>query len=195
MISMKNKIKISKLKLYLTALLLLLISAVISSSCTCPIFSLIENLTGVQVKAGKNIDEALIEKELIYPDSTALVQAEGNVNTIMEMVSRYGAVLSEKDMAVFNELPQEIKEQEVSATIYSTTDSKEEVLEYYTSGGNQWDIVVMEDPEQTDSKEQPTIVVASKDDTRQALVLAGTENNTFIIFLGFDWEALSEVRQ
>ena len=109
------------------------------------------------------------------------------------MIDQYGAALSEEQLSVLDELPQKIKEQEVSATVYSTADNKIEVLDYYDSFDNKrWDIQKSQSEEQVENTGQPTMLVASKEDEQQMFMLIGTQNNTFIIFIGFDWEVLSE---
>lgn len=182
-----------KLKLFLIVVFLFLAITVISTSCVCPLFSLLGRFTGIEVKTGKNIDQDLVASELVYPDSKALAQADGDVERILELIDQYGTVLSEEQFSVLDELPQEIKEQEVSATIYSTADNKIEVLDYYDSFDNKrWDIQKLQSEEQVENTGQPTMLFASKEDEQQAFMLIGTKNNTFIVFIGFDWEALSE---
>ncbi|NQT66290.1 MAG: hypothetical protein HQ569_01790 [Actinobacteria bacterium] len=182
-----------KLKLFLIMVFLFLAITVISTSCVFSPFSLLGKFTGIEVRIGKNIDQDLVASELIYPDSMALVQADGNIKRIMELASQYGAALSEKEFAVLDELPQEIKEQELNATIYSTADDKVEVLGYYDSFDNKrWDIQKSQSEEQVENTGQPAMLVASKEDEQQMFMLIGTQNNTFIIFIGFDWEVLSE---
>ena len=115
---------------------LFLAITVISTSCVCPLFSLFERFTALEVRIGKNIDQDLVASELVYPDSKALAQVDGDIERILELASQYSAALSEKEFAVLDELPQEIKEQELSVTIYSTADDKIEVLDYYDSFNN-----------------------------------------------------------
>jgi len=191
----KEKIALLRLRLLLTVFVLFLMAVVlIGSSCTCPIFSLIERLTGVEVKVGDNIDESLIEDGLIYPDSKVLLQVEGDIETVMEIAGRYGAIISEKDIKVLDELPQEVMEQEIGATIYSTADKKEEVMDYYNSFDNkEFDIKELKSEEQVEDKNRPAVMIASDGNEPQAFVLVGAENGTFIMFLGFDWETLLEM--
>ncbi|MEA2015472.1 MAG: hypothetical protein U9O59_01935 [Actinomycetota bacterium] len=193
---MKGKKAFLNLRLFLTVFFLFLAMSVIVSGCACPLFSLLGKFTGVQMKAGKNIDESIIEGELIYPGSAALLQAEGDIEAILEIVSNYGAVVSEEELEVLEKLPGEIREQEISATFYSTADSKEEVLDYYNSfkSGN-WEIIQMQGEQQVSDENKPAMLVASDDEKTQAFALVGTENNTFIIFLGFDFEALSGLEE
>ncbi len=192
---MKEKIAFLRSGLLLPVFVLFLMAVVlVSSSCTCPIFSLIERLTGVEVKVGDSIDESLIEDSLIYPDSKGLLQAEGDIETIMEIAGSYGATISEKDIKVLGELPQELMEQEISATIYSTTGKKAEVVDYYSSFENkEFDIKELKSEEQAEDRNEPVVMIASDGNEPQAFVLAGAENGTFIIFLGFDWETLLEM--
>ena len=35
-----------------------------------------------------------------------------------------------------------------------------------------------------------SMLVAEKNESKQALMIAGTENNSFIIFIDFDWDML-----
>jgi hypothetical protein len=60
-----------KLKIF-GAFSLLLIIAIVSTSCVCPLFSFLERLTGFEVKVGENIDQSIIIDDLIYPDSVSL---------------------------------------------------------------------------------------------------------------------------
>ena len=185
-----------KLKLFLVVVFLFSVVTIVSTGCICPLFSLIERLTGFEVRTGNNIDQDLVAEDLVYPDSTVLLQTEGNISKILELAGRYGAVLSEKDLSVLDELPQGLREQEVSATIYSTADNKTEVLDYYNSFDNRvWDIKEMQNEEQVDNGEKPTMLIASKENKQQAFMLVGTQNNTFIVFIDFDWEVLSEIEK
>jgi len=182
-----------KLKLFLIMVFLFLAITVISTSCVFSPFSLLGKFTGIEVKTGNNIDQDLVASELAYPDSTVLAQIDGDIERILELIDQYGAALSEEQLSVLDELPQEIKEQEVSATVYSTADNKIEVLDYYDSFDNKrWDIQKLQSEEQVENTGQPTMLVASKEDEQQMFMLIGTQNNTFIIFIGFDWEVLSE---
>jgi hypothetical protein len=193
---MMVKTKYLKLKLFLIVVFLFLVVTIISNGCICPLFSLIEKLTGLEVRTGNNIDQDIVAEELVYPDSTVLLQTEGNINRILELAGRYGAVLSEKDLSVLDELPQGLREQEVSATIYSTADNKIEVLDYYNSFDKRiWDIQEMQNEEQIDNGEKPTMLFASRENEQQAFMLIGTQNNTFIVFIDFDWEVLSEIEK
>lgn len=193
---MGNKVAFSKLRLLLAAVFLFLVIVVVSSGCVCPLFSLIERLTGIEIKTGKDIDQSLVANELIYPDSTVLLQAEGNINKIMELASKYGAAFSEKDLSVLDKLPQEIREQDIGATIYSTADNKMKVLEYYDSlAGGGWEIREFQSEGGTEGGSQATMFLASREEDAQAFMLVETENNTFIMFIDFDWEVLSEIEK
>jgi len=179
----------------LIVIFLFLAITVISTSCMCPLFSLLGRFTGIEVKAGKNIDEGLVANELVYPDSTILVQADGDIERILELINQYGAALSEVDLTILDELPQEIKEQEVSATVYSTADNKAEVLDYYDSFNNKrWDVQKLQNGEQVDNGGKPTVLSASREDEQQMFMLIGTQKNTFIVFINFDW-GLSEMEK
>jgi len=185
-----------KLKLFLIVVFLFLAITVISTSCVCPLFSILERFTGLKVKTGKSIDQGFVIDELIYPDSMALAQVDGDIERILELIDQYGAALSEEQLSVLDELPQEIKEQEVSATVYSTADNKIEVLDYYNSFDKRiWDIQEMQNGEQIDDGGKPTMLLASRENEQKAFMLIGTQKNTFIIFIDFDWEALSEIKK
>lgn len=192
---MKKEKNILKSWLLLTVFVLCLMMTVIASiSCTCPVFSFIESITGVKVKAGEDVDGTLVDGELIYPDSTLLMQVEGDIDTIMEVIGRYGVIISERDAGFLNKLPEEIREQKINATIYSTADKKIKVLDYYYSfdkGG--FDIVEFGKDKKAVNKNQPNVMIASNGEERESFVLIGTESNTFIIFLDFNWEILSEM--
>jgi hypothetical protein len=184
----------TKSKLLFTIILLLLILAFISTSCACPLFSYIERITGFDIKTGKEINQSLVDEELIYPDSIVLVQVEGNINEILDLIDKYGANLSEEDFSVLRNLPQNIKDEEFTTTIYSTPDNKTEVLDYYDSLYSKgWLILKLEDIAESKNEGQSTILLASKEEYEQAFVLAETRNNTFIIFLDIDLEVLLEM--
>jgi hypothetical protein len=184
-----------KLKVFLTFFLLLTIIAIISTGCVCPIFSFFERLTGFEIKVGKNIDQSLIADDLIYTDSVALVQVEGDIDRIVELIGQYGVNLSEKELAVLDELPQEIKDQIVKATVYSTADKEAKVKDYYGSLSDKgWDIQEMGNGQQTGDSGQK-MFVASKGDVNQAFMLVGTNTNTMIIFIDFDWEIFSNMAE
>jgi hypothetical protein len=183
-----------KLKMFLIMFLLLIMTAVVTAGCVCPLFSFFERLTGFEIKVGENIDESLLADELIYPDSAALVQVEGNIEKIVELIGQYGVNLSEKELGVLNELPQEIKEQEVKATVYSTADKVIKVLDYYKALSNKgWDIQEPGSGQQAGDSGQQNMLLAAKDDVRQAFMLVENNTNTMIIFIDFDWEMFSNM--
>jgi hypothetical protein len=189
------KTKRLKLKIFLTFFLILTVTAVVSTGCVCPIFSFFEKLTGFEIKVGENIDQSLMADDLIYPDSVALVEVEGDIERIVELIGQYGVNLSEKELAVLDELPQEIKEQRVKATVYSTADEIIKVMDYYGSLSDKgWDIQEMESGQQIGGSGQK-MLVASKDDVRQAFMLVETNTNTMIIFIDFDWEVFSNMEE
>jgi hypothetical protein len=193
---MVNKVAFSKLRLFLVVIFLFLVVVVISTSCICPLISLVERLTGMEIKTGKNIDQSLILSELIYPDSTVLLQTEGDIDKIVELASKYGAVLTEKDLSILDELPQEIREKEIGATIYSTADDKMRVLEYYDSMVSKgWAIQGFQSEGGTEGEGRVTMFLASREEDVQTFMLVGTQNNTFIIFIDFDWGVLTEVEK
>jgi hypothetical protein len=53
----------------------------------------------------------------------------------------------------------------------------------------------MQNGEQVDDGGKPAMFLASKEDEQQAFMLVGTQNNTFIVFIDFDWEVLSEIEK
>ena len=188
---MTKRISKSKFKMFLVIFFLFPIIAIIATSCVCPLFSLFERFTGFKIKAGKYIDQSKLADELIYPGSVALVQAEGDIDRIMELIGQYGAAIPEEELSILEELPREIKDQEVTATVYSTADDKIRVLDYYNSLDDKgWDIQEFTNDEQVENTEQPAMLLASKNDIKQAFMLAGSSNNTFIIFVDFNWEEL-----
>jgi hypothetical protein len=185
-----------KLKKFLIIVFLFLAITVISTSCAGSLFSLFKRFTTLEIRIGKNIDQGLVASELIYPDSMALVQVDGSIERILELAKQYSAVLSEKEFAVLDELPQEIREQELSATIYSTADDKVEVLDYYVSFNNKkWDIQELQKGEQVDNGGQLTMLFAFREGEQKMFMLIGTQKNTFIVFIGFDWGALLEMEK
>ncbi|MDD5622619.1 MAG: hypothetical protein PHQ09_05645 [Actinomycetota bacterium] len=185
-----------KSKLLFTAIFLFMIITVISTSCVCPLFSYIERITGFEIKIGKEIDQSLVNEDLIYPGSMVLVQVEGNMNEIMDLIDKYGASLSEKDFSILENLPGDIKNEEFTTTIYSTPDNKTQVLDFYgTLHSKGWLILEIQDIAEGGNDGQGTILLASKGTDEQAFVLAETRNNTFIIFLDIDLEALLEMQK
>jgi len=183
-----------KLKMFLMMVLLLIITAVVTAGCVCPLFSFFERLTGFEIKVGENIDQSLLADDLIYPDSVALVQVEGDIERIVELIGQYGVNLSEEELGILNELPQEIKEQELKATVYSTADKVIKVLDYYNSLSDRgWDIQELESGQQAGGTGQKKMLVAAKGDVRQAFMLAETNTNTMIIFIDFDWGMFSNM--
>jgi len=183
-----------KSKLLFTTIFLLLIVTFISTSCACPLFSYIERVTGLDIKTGKEIDQSLVDEELIYPGSVILVQVEGNINEILDLMDKYGASLSDADLSILENLPRDIKDEEFTTTIYSTPDNETEVLDYYDSLYSKgWLILKLEDIAESKNEGQGMILLASKEEYEQAFVLAETRNNTFIIFIDIDLEVLLEM--
>lgn len=173
---------------FITAILLIAL-LFLSTGCVCPLFSALERFTGLKISTGENIDMSTIEDELIYPDSIALVQLTGNIDRILELIGEYGVALSEDEMEVLEHLPETITEQEVGATAYSTADNKVDVVSYYNSLTNKgWDINDFSDA--GGSLEGNSMFIAKKGDREQVFMVAGTENNSFIIFIDFDWDVL-----
>jgi hypothetical protein len=173
---------------FITAILLIAL-LFLSTGCVCPLFSALERFTGLKISTGENIDMSTIEDELIYPDSIALVQLTGDIDRILELIGEYGVALSEDEMEVLEHLPETITEQEVGATAYSTADNKVDVVSYYNSLTNKgWDINDFGDV--GGSLEGNSMFVAKKGDREQVFMVTGTENNSFIIFIDFDWDAL-----
>jgi hypothetical protein len=155
----------------------------------CPLFSIFERSTGLKIRAGDNIDESVIVDELIYPGSIALVQVNGDIERILELVTTYGVSFSEEELHALENLPESITEQEAGAIVYSTSDSRDVVLSYYenlTSRG--WQIESFGGP--GSGVQESEIVMAVKEDRRQALMVSGSQNNSFIIFIDFDWDVL-----
>ena len=186
----------TKSKLLLTAIFLFMIITVISTSCVCPLFSYIERITGLEIKTGKEIDENLVNEELIYPGSLALVQVEGDMNEIMDLIDKYGGSLAGEDLAILENLPENIRDEEFTATIYSIPDNKTEVLDHYgTLHSKGWLILKIQDIAEEGNNEQGTMLLASKGTVEQAFVLAETRKNTFIIFIDIDLEALLEMQK
>lgn len=155
---------------------------------------MLERFTGLEINTGKNIDTDAIEDDLIYPGSIALVQIKGDIDRILELIGDYGVALSEDETRVLEQLPESIKEQEVGATVYSTADGKTEVTGYYLSLGNRgWEINDFGDA--GGNLEGGSILVAEKEERKQALMIAGTESNSFIIFIDFDWDVFENGEQ
>jgi hypothetical protein len=158
------------------------------------LFSYIERVTGFDIKTGKEIDQSLVNEELIYPGSMVLVQVEGNINEILDLIDKYSASLSEEALSILENLPQDIKDEEFTTTIYSTPNNEAEVLDYYDSLYSKgWLILKLEDIAERENEGQGTIFLASKEENEQAFVLAEARNNTFIIFLDIDLEVLLEM--
>jgi len=185
----KRRINLKKIITILLTLIIVLALLFLSTGCVCPLFSALERFTGLKISTGETIGMGTIEDELIYPDSIALVQLTGDIDRILELIGEYGVALSEDEMEVLEHLPETITEQEVGATAYSTADNKVDVVSYYNSLTNKgWDINDVGDA--GGSLEGNSMFVAKKGDREQAFMVAGTENNSFIIFIDFDWDVL-----
>ena len=153
---------------------------------TCVIIS-----TGLKIKTGENIDETVIIDELVYPGSVSLAQVTGEMEKVLENMARYGISFSEEERQVLEDLPQNIKEQEVGAILYSSPDGIYKVLSYYESlAGRGWQIQSFEAP--ASGIRESNIVLAVKGDRRQALMLSGSESNSFIIFIDIDWNLVEQ---
>ena len=57
-----------------------------------------------------------INEELVYPNSVVLVQLTGDIEKILALIEKYGVAFSKQELTVFDELPQEIREQEISCS-------------------------------------------------------------------------------
>ncbi len=166
---------------------LALAAMLLFSGCVCPLFSIFERATGLKVKAGEDIDETGIVDELIYPGSAALVQVTGDIEKIIELVSTYGVSFSDDERQALEGLPESITEQDVGAIVYSTPDSRSMVLAYYDRLVDRgWQIESFRGP--MGNSQDSDIVMAVKGDRKQALMVTGSENSSFIIFIDFDWD-------
>jgi len=166
---------------------LVLVSALVFSGCACPIFSMLEKSTGLRFEIGDNIDESVVADELIYPGSTALVQAYGNVEKVIDLVSKYGVSFSDEEMQALESLPEEVAGQEIGALVYSAPDGRQEVLSYYEGlTGNGWDIESLGTP--GSDMQDSAIIIAAKGDRQQALMITGSDNSAFILFIDIDWD-------
>ena len=185
----KRRINLKKTITILLTLVVFLTFLFLSTGCVCPLFSMLERFTGLKISTGKNIDTSTIADDLIYPDSIALVQINGDIDRILELIGDYGVALSGDELEVLEQLPDSIKEQEIGATVYSTADDKTDVTGYYISLKNRgWEINDFGDA--GGNLEGGNMLVAEKEERKQALMIAGTENNSFIIFIDFDWDML-----
>ena len=185
----KRKIDLKKTITVLLALAIFFTFLFVATGCVCPLFSMLERFTGLQISTGNNIDTDAIEDDLIYPGSLALVQIKGDIDRILELIGDYGVALSGDELEVLEQLPDSIKGQEIGATIYSTADDKTDVTDYYISLKNRgWEINDFGDA--GGNLEGGNMLVAGKEERKQALMIAGTENNSFIIFIDFDWDML-----
>ncbi|MCJ7473178.1 MAG: hypothetical protein MUP02_10325 [Actinobacteria bacterium] len=185
----KRRIKLKKTITVLLTLVIFITFLFLATGCVCPLFSMLERFTGLQISTGKNIDSSAIEDELIYPGSIALVQINGDIERILELIGDYGVSLSGDELEVLEQLPDSIKGQEVGVTVYSTPDDKTDVTGYYFSLGNRgWEINDFGDV--GGNLEGNSMLAAEKNERKQALMIAGTENNSFIIFIDFDWDML-----
>jgi len=185
----KRQIKFKKTITVLLTLVIFLTFLFVATGCTCPLFSMLERFTGLEISTGKNIDSSMITDDLIYPGSIALVQVKGDIERILELIGDYGVVLSEDETRVLEQLPESIKEQKIGATVYSTADNKTDVTGYYISLKNRgWEINDFGNA--GGNLEGGSMLVAEKEERKQALMIAGTERNSFIIFIDFDWDML-----
>jgi len=158
----------------------------LSISCICPLFSLLERFTGLEISTGGNIDTSLIVDELIYPDSVVVVQVSGDIERVLELIGEYGITLSKDELETLSQLPDQITKQDISATVYSTADDRNEVIDYYNSLTREgWEINDFGDA--GGNLKGKSIIIAEKKERKQALMIASTENNSFIIFVDFDW--------
>ena len=187
----KRRINLKKTITILLTLVVFLTFLFLSTGCVCPLFSMLERFTGLKISTGKNIDTSTIADDLIYPDSIALVQINGDIDRIVELIGEYGVALSEDEVQVLEQLPESIKEQEVGATVYSTADGKMVVVDYYISLENRgWEINDFGDT--GGSLKGNSMLIANKGERKQALMIAGSENNSFIFFIDFDWDVFND---
>ena len=174
-----------------SALIAVFAAAVFLSGCICPLFSFFEKMTGLEIKAGENINEDIVNDELIYPGSAALVQVSGEMEKVLGIIAEYGVSFSEEERQLLDDLPDSVKSKEVGAILYSTADGPYKVISYYeelTEKG--WQIQSFNAP--VSGISESNIILAVKDQRRQALMVSGSESNSFIIFIDFDWELLKE---
>ncbi|MFC2159607.1 hypothetical protein ACFLQS_02690 [Actinomycetota bacterium] len=183
----KRSINLKNIISILLVLVVLLTFLFLSTGCVCPLFSMLERFTGLKISTGENIDTDKIVDDLIYPDSVALVQINGDIDRILELMGEYGVALTRDEVQVLEQLPENIKEQEIGATVYSTADGKMVVVDYYIFLKNRgWEINDFGDA--GGSLKGNSILIANKGERKQALMITGSENNSFIIFIDIDWD-------
>jgi hypothetical protein len=177
-------------KIFLIFTLVLAIILIVSG-CVCPLLSLFERSTGLSVWAGDNIDESVVIDELIYPGSAALVQVTGDIEKIIDLVSTYGVSFSDDQRQALEDLPESITRQDVGIIVYSTPDARTLVLSYYERlTGRGWQIDAFRGP--GTGIQDSDIVIAVKDERRQALMVSGSQGRSFIIFIDFDWNMFED---
>ena len=178
---------ISNIKKIFLIFTLVPVIILIVSGCVCPLLSLFERSTGLSVLAGDNIDESVVIDELIYPGSAALVQVTGNIEKVISLVSTYGVSFSDDQRKALEDLPESITGQDVGIIVYSTPDARALVLSYYERlNGRGWQIDAFRGP--GTGMQDSDVVIAVKDERRQALMVSGSQGRSFIIFIDFDWD-------
>ncbi len=183
-----------KLLYIISACIVFIMISMLSISCICPLFSLLERFTGLEISTGNNIDTSLITDELIYPGSVVMVQVSGEIERVLELVGDYGVALSKDELAALSQLPDKITKQDISVTAYSTADDRGKVLDYYDSLTRKgWTVNDFGDA--GGNLQESNILLAEKKERRQALLMTETESNTFIIFIDFDWKVFENDEQ
>lgn len=181
--------KKNKLVKFVPVIFSILLLSVLLTSCVCPIFSFIEKRTGVDVATGEDIDTGFIGVDLKYPGSVLLMEVTGDVEKIVNTASNFGVSIGQEEAAVIASLPQEVREEEVTAVIYYTGDSMEDIWSYYSN---------LEEKGWSTSSYQSGSVTGGdsvaffmfKDDIKQPVLINSAGDRRFIIFIDYDWDSL-----
>jgi len=168
--------------------LVLILIIIFNTGCVCPLFSFVERVTGLKINAGKDIDSSFIASdELIYPGSVALIQLSGDIDSVLEGIAGYGVILSGDEMEILRKLPDKIKQEDMGLIAYSTADKKDKVFRYYDYLQNKgWNISDFSYSQE--GLGEASLILAEKDGIKQVLMIAGTDTNSFIIFIDFNWD-------
>jgi hypothetical protein len=180
-------------KLILIPLLfsLVFVCLLLMTSCVCPLFSFIEKKTGVEVSTAASADTNFLDDELVYPGSSLGLEVTGKIEDIIDAALDFGIQVTEQEMMLVGAATEDIKEEEISALIYYSSDDFHEIDSYYSSLKEKgWAVTTYDSGSLQDQGQGSVIYFFSREDYEQPLLLNISGGRVFLVFIDYDWDSL-----
>jgi len=181
MVNKKDKLRSSLILFPVVCLCLVLLT-----SCVCPLFSYLEKKTGVEVSTAGSADTGFLDSGLIYPGSTLGLELEGKIEDIIGAATDFGIQVTDQEMLLIGAATEDIKEEEISALIYYSSDDLSKIDSYYSSLEEKgWTVSTYQSGAQPGS----VIYFFSRDSYNQPLLVNSAGGRVFLVFVDYDWDS------